>query len=322
MKAVQFYEYGSPSVLKVEDVQVHPLKDGQVRIKVSAAGVNFADTLQRRNQYPSAASLPAILGFEVSGTIQEVAGGVKGYKVGDRVVAMPQGGGYCELATADQNGIFTVPDGVSLEQAVSLPGQALTAYFVYKDAPLNQGDVLLVHAAAGGVGSVAAQIAKLVGVKTVIGTTSTASKMEKLKSYGYDHAINITDADWHKQVLELTSGKGADVILDSVGGPVFDESMKALAPEGRLVVFGFAGGKPTNLDPRVLTMKNQRVLGFSLWKYMARKNDLDQAMAFLFKGLIDKKLKVDFQLYPLEKAADVHSMMENRASTGKLLLQP
>lgn len=322
MKAVRFHSFGGPEVLQYEEIENPIPGASEVLIKVDSAGVNFADCMSRRNAYPNPSQPPICPGFEVAGTVIEAGKDAK-VKIGARVLAMASsGGGYRELATADSASTFAIPDDVTFEEAAALPGQALTAYFIFKDAPIVHGETVLVTAAAGGVGSVTAQIGKMFGGKKFIGTTSSDTKMAKVKEYGYDHAINTSNEDWHKEVLKITEGKGVALVLESVGGKVFYESMKSLSKGGKFVVFGGASGERVTVDPRNLVMANQRIIGFSLWKYIGNIPVLKEALDVLFQALRDKKLKLQISTYPLSDAARVHELMEASKTSGKLILKP
>lgn len=322
MKAVIFREFGAPSVLQYEEVDTPNVGDNQVLIKVAAAGVNFADTMQRKNQYVLPLELPIIPGFEVAGTIDAVGSKVKELKAGDRVVAMTMVGGYSEFAVADAQNVFQLPAAVTFEQAAALPGQALTVYFMLHDAQLAKEQTVAIDAAAGGVGAVAAQIAKLMGAGKVIGITGSAEKLDKLKDYGYDHGISTDRANWYDELIKLTDGRGVDIFLDSVGGELFFKALEGLAEGGVLVVFGRASGQETKFDPRALVMKNQAVRGFSLWKYMGQPEKLKMGLHTLIQHVQSGKLQIKSSTYPLSEAARVHELLETRATTGKLILKP
>ncbi|HEY9758320.1 MAG TPA: zinc-binding dehydrogenase [Oculatellaceae cyanobacterium] len=322
MKAVSYSQFGAPSVLQYQDVDTPTITETQVLVKVAAAGVNFADILQRKNVYPIPQKLPRIPGFEVAGTIESVGNKVTGLKVGDRVGALTMDGGYSEFAAAEAINVFPIPKGVSFEVAAALPGQALTVYFMLEEAGLAKGQTLAIDAAAGGVGAVTAQIAKLKGVGKVIGITGSAEKLANLKKNGYDNGVSTDKGNWKEELLHLTDGKGVDVFLDSVGGELFFGALETLAVGGTVVAFGRASGQETNFDPRVLMMKNQSVRGFSLWNYMSQPNRMKEALKSLLADVETGRLKIDASTYPLKDAAKVHELMETRATTGKLILQP
>jgi NADPH2:quinone reductase len=322
MKAVLYKEFGAPSVLQYQDVEQPAITETQVLVKVAAAGVNFADVLQRKNMYPMPQQLPRIPGFEVAGTIEAVGSKVSGHKVGDRVGGMSMGGGYSEYAAVEAVNAFQIPKSVSFEIAAALPGQALTAYFMLQEARLPKNYTLAVNAAAGGVGAVTAQIAKLHGAGKVFGITGSASKLAGLKKNGYDDGVSTDNASWKDELLKLTDGKGVDGFLDSVGGEQFFAALEVLAVGGTLVVFGRASGKETNFDPRVLTMKNQSVRGFSLMNYMGQPQRMNEGLQILLQYVENGKLAINASTYPLKEAAKVHELMETRATTGKLILQP
>ncbi|MDQ0859452.1 NADPH:quinone reductase-like Zn-dependent oxidoreductase [Bacillus sp. V2I10] len=197
MKAIQFNEYGKPDVLQVVDVPVPPLKAGGVLIKVQAAGVNFADTARRYGQYLAKTPLPYIPGAEVAGIVAEVSPEVTNFKPGDRVVALTEDGGYAEIASLDQSQLVKIPDQVDFNQAASILGQGLSAYHILKTSgQIKKGETVLVHAAAGGVGTLAVQLAKLMGAGAVIATASSSEKLKLAASLGADEGINYTEGNW------------------------------------------------------------------------------------------------------------------------------
>jgi len=249
MKVMRFHEFGEPSVLRMEEVPTPAPGKGQILIKVKAAGVNFADCLQRRNLYPMPQQLPVTPGFEVAGVVEQLGEGVKGFSKGDRVLGLPTGGGYSEYAVAEASLVFAIPDEVSFELAAALPGQALTIFYMLDEAHIKAGQTVAVTAAAGGVGAVAAQIAKLKGASKVFGITGSAVKRDGLKANGYDAGFSADQSDWTDKLLEATANAGVDIYLDSVGGDMFIDGLKVLNVGGTIVAFGRAAGKTNSLDP-------------------------------------------------------------------------
>ena len=291
-------------------------------IDVKAAGVNFADCLQRRNLYPAPQTLPVCPGFEVAGLIDSVGDGVTAFKKGDRVIGLPNGGGYSEFALAEAAAVFSIPDAVSFDIAAALPGQALTAFYMLEEAGIKAGQTVAVTAAAGGVGAVAAQIAKLKGATKVIGITGSAAKLPGLKAVGYDAGFSTDQSDWSTQLLQATDNVGVDIYLDSVGGDMFAEGLKVLKVGGTIVAFGRASGKTNSLEAQSLMMKNQCVRGFSLRNYMHRSDLMKSGLEALMKAHTDGQLKVSVKAYPLSEAVQVQADMESRKTTGKLVLTP
>ncbi|MDR3616099.1 MAG: zinc-binding dehydrogenase [Candidatus Obscuribacterales bacterium] len=322
MKVMRFHEFGEPSVLVLDEVPMPAAGKGQVLIKVKAAGVNFADTLQRRNLYPMPQALPVTPGFEVAGIVEQLGEGVKGLEKGSRVLALPTGGGYSEFAVADAAVVFPIPDDVSFEVAAALPGQALTVFYMLDEAQFKSGQTVAVTAAAGGVGAVAAQIAKLKGAAKVFGITGSAAKIAGLKATGYDAGFSADQSDWSDRLLEATGNAGVDIFLDSVGGDMFTDGLKVLNIGGTIVAFGRAAGKTNSLDPQSLMRKNQSVRGFSLYNYMSRPESLRSGLEYLMQACRDGKLTVSVTAHPLSEAVKVHTEMENRRTTGKIVLIP
>lgn len=264
MKAIQFKQYGSPDVLRVINLARPVPKKKDVLIKVEAIGVNYADTARREGAYVVDTPLPFIPGSEVAGEVVELGEEVEGIKVGMKVVTLlgsHRATGYAEYTLADSRGLIPLPDGVDLKQAAALPLQGLTAYHILKTmGRIEKGETVVVHAAAGGVGTLAVQLAKKFGAN-VIATASSDEKLAIAKRLGADVLINYTEAGWQNKVMEETK-HGADVILEMVGGSIFYDSLHCLAPFGRLVFYGMASGQPVKFNPGRLMEKNQSVMGF------------------------------------------------------------
>ncbi|MDE5415133.1 quinone oxidoreductase family protein [Alkalihalobacterium chitinilyticum] len=324
MKAIQFHEYGKPDVLKVVDVPTPQVKQGHVLVQVKAAGVNFADTARRYGQYLEKTPLPYIPGGEVSGVITEVAPDVTDFKVGDRVVALTANGGYAEYISLHVSQLVQIPDQVDFNQAAAILGQGLSAYHILKTSgQMKKNETVLVHAAAGGVGTLAVQLAKIMGASHVIATASSTEKLELATSLGADTVINYTEEGWHKQVRSVTDGKGVDVVLEMVGGEIFKNSLKCLAINGRLVIYGRAGGQVTQFDPAILMQRNVSVVGFWLVHILndtkLYKDSLKELLTYISEGQL--KLIVGEAL-PLEQADKAHELIEGRKTIGKLVLNP
>jgi len=226
MEQIIVNEFGGPEKLILHDVPVPSASDGQIVIKVEAAGVNFSDGMQRRNQYVIPVTLPYLPGFEVAGIVTELGKGVENISVGDRVVAMlPGGGGYAQYAVTPSYLVAVLPPTISAQESLALQVQGLTAYLMLKDgAKLQAGQTMLIHAAAGGVGTLLVQIAKQMGAGKIIATASNAEKLAVAKSLGADELINYTESDWAQKVKDATGGKGVDLILDSTGGEILQNS--------------------------------------------------------------------------------------------------
>lgn len=324
LKAIQFNEYGKPEVLKVTDVPEPALKPSGVIVKVKAAGVNFADTMRRYNQYLTHTPLPYILGSEVSGVITEVSPEVKDFKVGDRVFALSSEGGYAEYISLHEEQIIRIPQNIDFDQAAAILLQGLTAYHILKTSgQLTQGEIVLVHAAAGGVGTLAVQLAKLMGAGQVIATSSTSDKLEIARSLGADVAINYTNDNWQDQVMEATGGKGVDIVLEMVGGDVFKKSLQCLAPFGRIVIYGQAGSDPAKINAFALMKQQVSVIGFWLPKIMQRPTLYKESVQDLLNYFDAGKLKIIVgETFPLIEAVKAHKLLETRQTTGKVVLNP
>ncbi len=322
MKAVQFHEFGDFDVLRFEDISVPEPKQGEVLIRVQAGGVNFGDIQLRKNQYIYTPTLPFTPGFEVAGTIERLGTDVTGFSIGQRVAAFMPNGGYAEYAIAPAQMTLVLPDEVDFNSAVAVMTQGVTALLMLKTiAQLKPGQSVLVHAAAGGVGSLAVQVAKILGASHVIATASSPKKLELAKSLGAETAVNYRDADWQEQVMRATNSKGVDVILEAVGGDIFRKSLDCLAFRGQLIVYGRSSGS-TVFDPIILLDKARTVTGFSLYDFLDSplySESLNELFAYLKQG----QLKVQIGgVFSLEQASKVHQLIESRSSQGKLILKP
>lgn len=324
MKAVQFSEYGKPDVLQMVEVPVPELKEGYVLVQVKAAGVNFADTMKRNNQYLTHTPVPYILGSEVAGVIAEVTPEVTSFQQGDRVVAITDGGCYAEYVPVHESQLIRIPEGVDFQQAAALLLQGLTAYHILKTSGhLIPGESVLVHAAAGGVGTLAVQLAKLFGAGQVIATASTPDKLELALSLGADEAVSYLRDNWKEQVMDLTGGKGVDVVLEMVGGQVFHKSLECLAKFGRLVIYGIASQEKPVFDGSVLMHRNNSVSGFWLPRILQRPDLYKQSLQELLQYLCEGKLKLTIgEVLPFSEASHAHEKLEGRQTKGKVILVP
>src|SRR3954453_4907432 len=256
MRAVLIDEWGGPEVLQLVDDQPTPEPGpDQQRIQVTAAGANFADTHARENAYIAKYDLPLVPGTEVAGTLED----------GTRVVAMPHHGGYAEYAVADHQSIFPLPDGLGDHEALALLIQGLTAWHLYRTAAqIREGETVVVHSAAGGTGSLALQLAKPMGAGRVIASASSEEKRELVSQLGADVVIDSAPGDMTERLLEANAGAPVDVVFDMAGGPVFEQSAEALAPFGRIVVYGIASREQNDLRTGRLMRKSRGVVGFWL----------------------------------------------------------
>lgn len=324
MRAIVVEEFGGPEVLKYAEVDRPEPDAGEVLVEVKSVGINYADTMRRRNEYLKKQGLPFIPGSEVAGEVVEVGSDVENVSVGDAVVNLGDDGGYAEYAVAPASAVIPVPDGLNFDEAAAIPLQGLTAYHVIKTTGrMKEGESIVVHAAAGGVGYLAVQMARLMGAGNVIATASTTEKLNIAKDLGADVLINYTEDDWPEKVREVTGGHGADVILEMVGGDFLQKNSKCLAPFGRMVVYGAASGEPGSVETFHMMRKQQTVSGFFLPWILGERDlfapSLQQILGWLSSGKLE--LNVGGR-YPLEKAAEAHADLEGRKTTGKLVLNP
>ena len=322
MKAIQLEQYGGPEVLQLVKIDKPVVGNRDVLVEIKAIGVNYADVARREGKYVVPTPLPFIPGAEVAGIITEVGKGVKRFKPGMRVVSLIESAGYSEYAAIPEMTLAPIPDGVEYTDAVALPLQGQTAYHILKTmGRLQKGETVLVHAAAGGVGAIAVQLAKLFGAGKVIATASSEEKLAHAKEMGADHLVNYTEEGWESKVRELTDGKGVDVALEMVGGDVFRKTLKCLAPFGRMVVFGAASGERSPMDAGELMQRNQSVVGFFLPQIMKNYEVYQNS----FKELLEYVQNGDLQLtiggtFDLEEAAEAQRQLQGRKTMGKLVL--
>lgn len=324
MKTVRLTEYGGPEVLHLVEID-KPVPTGhEVLIEIKAIGVNYADTARREGQYVVKTPLPFIPGAEIAGVVAAVGEKVTTVKPGTRIVTLIESGGYAEYALANEKALIPIPEQLDFHTAVALPLQGLSAYHILKTmGRLEKGESVLVHAAAGGVGTIAVQLAKLFGAGKVIATASSKEKLALAQEMGADVLINYTEPDWEQQVLEATGGKGVNVALEMVGGDVFNKTVKCLATFGRLVVFGAASGEQGRFYPSSLMARNQSVIGFFLPQIMRKPELLQPSLVELLTYLGAGKLKLTIGgVFPLEDAAKVHTLLQGRKTQGKLILEP
>ena len=324
MKAIQLKKFGGPEVLEVVELEKPTPKGQQVLIEIKAIGVNYADTARREGRYVVKTSLPFIPGAEIAGVVVAVGEEVSSVKPGMRVVTLIESGGYSQFALADERSLIPLPEQLDYQHAVALPLQGLSAYHILKTmGRLEKGESVLIHAAAGGVGTLAVQLAKLFGAGKIVATASSAEKLELARQMGADVLVNYTESNWVEQVLDATGGKGVDVALEMVGGDVFNQTLKCLATFGRLVVFGAASGEQARMYPGALMAGNQSVIGFFLPQILRKPELLQPSLVELLTYLSEGKLKLTIGgVFPLEDAAEVHRLLQSRRTTGKLVLEP
>ncbi|CAA9477697.1 MAG: Quinone oxidoreductase [uncultured Rubrobacteraceae bacterium] len=323
MRAIVVDEPGVPDVLHLEEVKTPEPGPGEVLIEVAVAGVNFADVGLRAGMMggPHALELPYTPGFEVAGVVAALGEGTGGFEEGERVAAVLPAGGYAEYAVAPAGSVVRIPDGVGFADASALLVQGLTAYGVLHDsARVGEGDAVLVMAAGGGVGTLAVQLAKLAGAGTVIGAAGSRGKLDLALSLGADRAVDYTAENWVDEVLEATGGRGADMVLECVGGEVGARAYECLAPLGRLVTYGAAGGEGLRPpDMWQLNLRGQTVGGYGgPW---IRPGAAARARKAISGFLRDGSLRVVVGAsFPLEEAAEAHRAVEGRRTSGKVVL--
>lgn len=322
MKAIVVTEFGGPEHMKLVEMEMPQIQSKQVLIRVEKTSVNFADIKSRYGK-KGAGKLPFIPGLDVAGVIEQVGPEVQRFQPGQRVVAFPANGTYAEYVVASEDLTFALPDSIDFDTAAASPVVSFTSYKLLADvARLVPGETVLVHAAAGGIGTTAIQLAKLLGAGKVIGTVGSESKAEIAREAGADHVICNDTEDFTAKVNELTDGAGADVILDSISGAVSERSMECLAWYGRLVHFGNASGEVGTIQTIDLHASCRSVLGFSFGTTRNKRPLLLQDTAEkVFQYLVDGSLTIKIgRRFALEDAASAHAWVESRQSTGKVLL--
>ncbi len=338
MRQVWIPRIGGPEVLEVREADLPQPGPGEIRIRVAFAGINFADLMARMGIYPDAPPLPAVVGYEVSGTVDAVGEGVRRFGPGDRVAALTRFGGYSEAVVVREAQAVALPPEIGFEAAAAVPVNYLTAWLMLVHlGNLHAGERVLIHSAGGGVGIAAVQIAKWRGAE-IFGTAS-AGKHPRLEALGVHHCIDYRTEDFEARVRELTKGEGVHVVLDAVGGESFRKSYRSLAPTGRLFLFGgssFAPTKTRNLlalvrgflalptfRPLDLMQSNRGVFGVNLGRLWHLGHLLGEALgeifakveAGVFEPVVDRT-------FPFEEAAQAHRYLQDRRNFGKVLLHP
>jgi NADPH2:quinone reductase len=315
MRAIQMTEFGGPEVLRLRDLPTPEPGSGEALIKVTRAGLNFADTHTRTNSYVRAATLPLIPGGEVAGVREDT---------GERVVALVGSGGYAEWAVAPEELIFPIPEALDDGTALALLVQGLTAWHLYRTAgKVAAGESVVVHAAAGGVGSLAVQLGHRLGAGRVIASASSAEKRDLALELGADAAIDPSPEGLTERLTEANHGQPVDVVFEMEGGAVFEASYRALAPFGRVVICGIASRRPNEVSTGSLLRHSRSVVGFYLFHCLARPGMFTAALAELFARAGRGELKaIVGNTYPLAQAAQAHRDLSERRTSGKLLLDP
>lgn len=338
MKQVFISRAGGPEVLEIRDSATPTPGNGEVRIDVAAAGINFADTLARKGLYPDAPPLPCVVGYEVSGTVGAVGAGADPAREGRKVLAMTRFNGYSEQVVVPANQVFDLPDGMDFTTGASLPVVYLTAWqLLVVMGSLKAGETILIHNAGGGVGLAALDIAKHIGA-TTIGTASTR-KHAALKERGLDHAIDYTLGDWQDAVRSITGDKGVDVVIDPLGGEHWKRSYAALRSAGRLGMFGVSTASEGKLGSKVRLLKtavqmpffhpiglmnvNRSVFGVNMG-HMWHEADMlrgwmDQVLTGIRDGWVRPHVDATF---PFAQAGEAHAYLEDRKNFGKVVLTP
>lgn len=332
MKAVVCRQYGGPEMAALEDVASPAVAQGQVRIRVEACSASFASLLVMEGKHQNRAPLPLTPGTEVAGYVLEVGPGVTRFKAGDRVIAGVQSGGYAQEVVAPEQTVFDLPDGIDFDTGAQFPTIYATAYGALQwRANVQPGELVLVHGAAGGSGLAAVEVAKALGGR-VIATVGSDDKARIVRQHGADMAINYRNADWQATVLAATDRRGADVIYDPVGGETFDKSLRCIAPDGRIIPMGFAGGTIPTIPANIVLVKNISVIGvywgyyFGWGKQPVRPgNDerLRKAYRALFQWTLEGKLRPRVHAaLPLAEFRTALQMIASREAIGRVVMHP
>jgi NADPH:quinone reductase len=322
MRAVQCKEWGGPEKLVVENVAAPPLRDGAVRLKVHAAGVNFADLLLIAGQYQEKPAFPFIPGAEAAGVIAEVGAGVSHLKVGDRVMALTGLGAFAEEVMIDVPRALPIPDSMDFAAAAAFLVAYGTSHGALEwRARLQPGEWLLVLGAAGGVGLTAVEIGKAMGAK-VIACAGSAEKLKAAQEHGADHLIDYSKEDIRERVKAITSGRGVNVVYDPVGGDAFDASLRSVAWGARVIIIGFASGRVPQIPANIVLVKNIDVIGFYWGSYQTNKPELLRSgFAQLLRWFAEGKLRPHIShRFDLDHAAKAMETLRERKSTGKVVI--
>jgi NADPH2:quinone reductase len=323
MKAVEIKKTGGPEVIELQDITLDKPGPDQVTIEQKAIGLNYIDTYHRSGLYPL--KMPSGLGLEGAGIITDVGENVKDFKIGDKVsyAGIPLGS-YSTHRNYPTKNLVKVPEGIDLEVAATLMTKGLTTfYLLHKTFPVKSGQIILYHAAAGGVGQIFGQWAKSLGC-TVIGTVGSDEKINIAKENGYDHVINYNKEDFAKKVLEITDGKGVPVVYDGVGKDTLDGSIKCLTIRGMMVSFGNASGPLSDINvPKVLQPKGLYLVRPAMQQYLSTREELDEASKVMFQKINSDKVKIKiFKKYKLDEVVQAHRDLEGRKILGPAVIIP
>jgi NADPH:quinone reductase len=319
VRAIQVEQTGGPEVLKLRDVAIGEPGPGQALVIIAAAGVNYIEIYQRIGRYP--VKLPWIPGSEASGVVEAIGPGVTNVSPGARVAYTGQPGAYAQMAIVQADRLIPLPDGMSFEQGAAFPLQGITAqYLVHEYRKISPGDVVLIHAAAGGMGLLLVQWVKHMGAR-VIGTVSTEQKAKIAREAGADEVILYTRQDFAAETKRLTDGRGADLILDGVGKTTFPGDLDAVAIRRHIVLYGSSSGPADPFPPNSLQAKALTVSGGTMAHFMATREDLLKRANDVLRGVAEGWLKLRIErVLPLAQAAEAHRLLEGRQTTGKLVL--
>ena len=322
MQAIRVHQYGGPEAMELEQLPIPTPGPGQALVRVEASGVNFIDIYQRSGAYKL--PLPLGLGLEGAGTVEALGEGASGVAVGDRVAWTQIPGSYATYALVPADRLVKLPDKVSTRDGAAAMLQGMTAhYLVFSTYPLKAGETCLIHAAAGGVGLLFCQMAKMVGAR-VIGTAGTEEKAALAREAGADEVIVYTQQDFEAEVKRLTDGKGVDVVYDGVGKDTFDKGLNLIRPRGMMVLFGQASGAVAPLDPQILNAKGCLYLTRPrLDVYIETREELEERAGEVLGWIASGKVKLRVEhTYALSEAAQAHTDLNGRKTTGKLVLVP
>ena len=323
MNAIRIHAPGGPEVLRFEQIDVPSPGPGQALVKLAAVGLNFIDVQYRQGNYPPP-STPFTPGMEGAGTVEAVGPDVSDVAIGDRVAYTMVIGTYAQYAVVPAARLVTLPSHIDVKTAAAVMLQGTTAHYLTSSTfPLNPGDTVLVHAAAGGVGQLIVQAARIRGAR-VIGTAGTPAKAALAQEAGASEVILYTEQDFEAEVKRLTNGRGVDVVYDSVGKDTFAKRLNCLRPRGGLAIFGFSSGPVTPLDPATLGAKGSLYLTRpGLNQYIATRDELLMRTRDVFTWLGDGRMKLKIaREYPLSDAAQSHTELQARRTSGKVLLIP
>jgi len=320
MKAIQVSRYGGPEVLEFKDVSIGSPGPGKVLVSIKMAGINFIDIYQRRGTYP--VSLPYIPGLEASGVVEAVGEGVQNVKPGDRVAYVHEPGAYAENSLVDAKQLILLPKELSFEEGAAFPLQGMTAhYLLHEFRQVKPNDIVLIHAAAGGMGLLLVQWAKHLGAR-VIGTVSTEEKAKAAKDAGADDVILYTKQNVSSEVKKLTNQHGADLIIDGVAKTTFQGNLESAALRGNIVIFGAASGPADPISPNVLMKRSLTISGGMLFNYLLSEQELKMRANAVIDAIKNKWLKLHIDhVFPLQQASEAHERLEGRKSVGKILLK-